>query len=71
MVFKNEVFIKGSEHKRDSLSVDTIHEGHGHVVGAGIQVYSRDLYGDTTVVNLSVEEAERMIVEVRKILDNN
>lgn len=70
MKFKNEVFIKGDEDARDSLSVDTIHED-GMSPQVGVQLYVMGLWGNTAVINLTPEEAERLIVEIRKILDNN
>lgn len=70
MVHKNEVFIRGSDRTSDSLSVDTIHED-GMTPQAGVQLYVSDRWDDTTVINLTPEEAEHLIVEIRKILDNN
>lgn len=59
--FENEVFIRGDGYTRESLSVD--------LQSGLVQVFSHDKYGDTTVVNLSVEQAERLIAETRNIID--
>lgn len=59
--FENEVFIRGDAHTADSLSVD--------LQGGLVQVFSHDEEGDMTVVNLSVEQAERLIAETRTIID--
>lgn len=65
---KNAVFIVGNAKTRSgvALSVDTIPEGF-----PGVQLYAGDDDDDETVVNLTVAQAERLIVEIRKILDNN
>lgn len=68
MAFKNEVFIVGNAGAMtgQALSVDTIPEGF-----PGVQIYAADDEDDETVVNLTVAQAERLIVEIRKIIDNN